>query len=65
MVQVRTDLNVIIENKYIKLTKKIICPKCQIKTEQIATKDIVNLRNQLKKEINQVQDTFVLKLINR
>lgn len=46
-VQIRTDINKEIKNKYIVLNKKM-CPNCGLNTKQVATKNI----KLLKKELN-------------
>ena len=64
-VQVRTDILEPINNKYIQLKKPLICPKCNIKTSQIATKNIQDLRKNLEKNPNESLDSYILKLIKR
>ncbi len=68
-VQVRSDLVEILENndedKYMILEEKKMCPKCKIKTNQIATKDIKMLKKSLETNPNKKLDSYILKLIKR
>lgn len=64
-VQVRTDVVETLNNKYVKLKQKRICPQCNIKTEHIATKDIKELRKKLEKETNESLDGYIHLLIRR
>jgi len=65
-VQPRTDVIEDINNdKYITLQKKFSCPNCRIKTNQIATKNIQELRKELENNPNNSLDGYVLKLIKR
>ena len=59
-VQLRTDIEKIIGDKYIFLDKKMICPKCNDKTKVIATKNIAKLKTELVKD----ESRFSKKLLN-
>jgi hypothetical protein len=62
-VQVRTDIIEELNDKYIILTQKKMCPKCQRETKQVATKNIKTLVKKL--DISNNQDKKVLSLIGR
>lgn len=64
-VQVRTDIMENLNGSYITLKNKINCPKCQIKTNQIATKDVKELRKKLESNPSNSLDGYILKLIKR
>lgn len=64
-VQVRTDIMEEINDKYIRLSNPMMCPKCKIKTSQIATKDIKELRKKLEQNPSGSLDSHVIKLIKR
>ena len=59
----RTDIMENITDKYIQLQKPFMCPKCNIKTTQLATKNIKKLKKKLEKNPNSPLDSYVLKLI--
>ena len=62
-VQVRTDIIVELNEKYIVLDKKKMCPRCERETKQIATKSVKTLVKKLDTSNN--QDKKVLNLIGR
>ena len=62
-VQVRTDIFEDLTDKYIILTKKKMCPRCERETKQIATKNIKTLVKKLDQTNN--QDNKILSLIER
>lgn len=62
-VQVRTDIIENINGKYIELKEKIMCPRCKIKTKQVSTKNINNLRKQLEESPSDTLDGYLIKLI--
>ncbi len=62
-VQVRTDINEKLNNKYIFLKKKIRCPYCEEETKQAATKNIKSLVKKLVPTNNKDQE--ILYLIGR
>lgn len=64
-VQVRTDVIENINDKYIELKEKRMCPRCKINTKHIATKNIDNLRRNLEERPNNSLDGYVIKLIKR
>lgn len=65
LVQVRTDINNIISDRYIVLEKKYMCPKCHTNTNMIVTNKIQILRKQLKESPNEGLDSYILKLIKK
>lgn len=64
-VQIRTDIIENINGKYINLKSPRMCPKCQTKTKQIATKKVQTLRVKLEKETSNSLEEHILKLIKR
>ncbi len=64
-VQVRTDISKKILNIYEISEDQKICPKCKIKTEQILTNNIQNLRETLEENPSRKLDSYILKLIRR
>lgn len=64
-VQVRTDMIENINDNYIELKEKRMCPRCLINTKQIATKNIDNLRRKLEESPSNSLDGYVIKLIKR
>ncbi len=62
-VQPRTDINEVMNNKYIFLKKKIRCPYCEEETKQAATKNIKSLVKKLVPTNNRDQE--ILYLIGR
>ncbi len=63
--QVRTDLGENFEKGYTLLKKETFCPRCNKKTNFIATKDINNLRKKLEQNPSKPLDGYILKLIKR
>ncbi len=58
-VQARTDIITSFGNKpFVMLDRKIICPKCRTLTQNIATKDV----KQLKKTLESSESTLAKKL---
>lgn len=64
-VQVRTDIEEEIQDRYIILKDKKECPKCKRIVTHIATTNIQNLRKQLEQNPNKKLDRYILKLIKR
>lgn len=64
-VQVRTDIEDTLTDRYIVLKKKNLCPKCKISTNFIVTSNIQNLRKQLEENPNKELDSYILKLIKK
>lgn len=64
-VQVRTDIIENISDNYVILKEKIMCPRCKIKTNQVATNNVDNLRKKLEKNPSNSLDGYVIKLIKR
>lgn len=64
-VQVRTDIIKDKDSKYTILNDKINCPECRIKTNQIATKNVQELRKKLEDNPETSLDCYVYKLIKR
>ena len=64
-VQVRTDIIENINSKYIQLRNKINCQQCNMKTNQIATKNVQELRKKLNETVENNLDSYVYKLIKR
>ena len=62
-VQPRTDINEVMNNKYVLLKKKIKCPYCEMETKQAATKNIKELVKKLVPENS--KDQKILYLIGR
>ena len=62
-VQVRTDIIESLNDKYIILDKKKMCPRCHRETKQIATKNVKTLVKKL--DTSNGQDKKVLSLIGR
>ena len=62
-VQVRTDLEQISSSSYIVLKRNLFCPKCQMETRQVATKDVKILKKQLSESIYKPLDTHIFNLI--
>ena len=62
-VQVRTDILEDLNNKYIILSKRIMCPSCGRETKQIATKNIKTLNEKI--DENNKRDIQILNLIKR
>lgn len=62
-VQVRTDIMEELNDKYIILTKKKVCPRCNRETKQIATKNVKTLIKKL--DQTNSQDKKILSLIGR
>lgn len=55
-VQVRTDINKIINNKYILLSSKYYCPNCDTNTKQVATNNIKVLKKSLVDSTNNLDN---------
>ena len=64
-VQVRTDIEDIINDQYIILDRKMACPKCGRNTNFIATNNIQELRKHLEKNPSGDLDSYVLKLVKK
>lgn len=64
-VQIRTDINETMIDKYIILEKERKCPKCHIKTKHVATLNIDKLRKELEDNPNRNIDGYLLKLIKK
>lgn len=62
-VQVRTDIEKIIKDKYIVLDKKIDCPHCNTKTKTAVTKNIKVLRKTLEDSHKTQMDKHLYELI--
>lgn len=64
-VQIRTDIESPLTDRYIILKKKNMCPKCKINTNFIATNNIENLRRKLEENPNKELDSYILKLVKK
>lgn len=62
-VQVRTDILEDLNDKYIILSKKKMCPKCGRETKQVATRNIKTLSKKL--DENNKRDKQIINLIKR
>ena len=62
-VQLRTDIMEELNDKYIVLANKLMCPRCNHETVQAATKDIKTLSKKL--DINNSKDRRIFNLIKR
>ena len=58
-VQVRTDIVENLNDKYVVLSKKIMCPRCNRETKQAATKNIKTLV----KKLDPAKDKLLLRII--
>ena len=58
--QVRTDIDEMLDGKqYTLIAKKILCPKCRIDTQAVATKDIKKLRSALNNSNNKTDQKIL------
>ena len=64
-VQIRSDVLELLDDRYIVLNQKKTCPKCGIKTNHIATKDMKSLRKSLEADPSKKLDSYILKLVKR
>lgn len=64
-VQIRTDIEEDIGDRYVTLDKKRMCPKCNRNTNFIATNNIQTLRKQLEENPYYELDSYILKLIKK
>ena len=64
-VQVRTDIDMFENQKYVFLKGKHRCPKCNSFTNHLATSDVGELRKKLTKNCENSKDKKVLELIKR
>ena len=64
-VQVRTDIEDILTDRYIILKKKNMCPRCKIDTNFIATNNIESLRKKLEENPDRKLDSYILKLVKK
>ena len=62
-VQIRTDIEKVIGDRYIVLDKKVNCPKCNTNAKLVATKNIKILKKKLLESPNNKMDNHLLELI--
>ena len=63
-VQVRTDINKVIANKYVLLDSKYNCSKCEANTKQVATNNIKILKKSIADSNNSL-DNQIYSLLSR
>lgn len=64
-IQVRTDIENTLTDRYIILKNKNMCPRCKIDTNFIATNNIESLRKKLEENPDKKLDSYILKLVKK